>query len=326
MKLLLAVDTVHTLNILLKEISARSWPAGTQARVLSVVEDGEVSLETWRAEGYSVAAVRHEMRKRGQQITTAAINGLRAAGIEPEVTVMRGDPKFLIPFVARKWPADLILIRAHNRTDFRNWLLGSVAKSVVEDASCSVEIVRSTDAVQPDIDGGMKILVATDDSAASLAAARHVAETNWPANSEVKIVSVVDPIIYSLEEIGLSRAKRTERAHRAIGKATTVLKESSLKLSGEVIAGTTVRQIVERAKSWNADLIVVGTNQRRGLKRLLLGSTSTSVANNAHCSVRIIQPNTSPGEESLSRRARSSPRSAATVYRLEDSRGWSKAA
>ena len=51
MRLLLAVDSITTLGILLNEISARSWPNGTEARVLSIVEDGEVPLETWREQG-----------------------------------------------------------------------------------------------------------------------------------------------------------------------------------------------------------------------------------------------------------------------------------
>ena len=326
MKLLLAVDSITTLDILLDEMMTRSWPSGTEARVLSIVEDGEVPLETWREEGYGVAAVRQEMRRRGEQITALAIDRLHALGIHAEVTVMRGNPAVLIPFAARKWSAGLIFIRAHNRTDFRNWLLGSVAQSVVESAPCSVEIVRATETDQLSTNDGMRILVATDGSGVSLAAARAVAETSWPADSEVKIVSVIDPIIYSLEEIGLSRDKRTQRARRAIGQAIGVLKDRSLKVSGEVIAGTIVRQITDRAKSWNADLIVVGTHQRRGLKRLLLGSTSTSVANRAHCSVRVIRQDVSRNKESLSRQRSPSARSMGTVYRFEESLGWKKAA
>jgi len=80
-------------------------------------------------------------------------------------------------------------------------------------------------------------------------------------------------MIYSLEEIGLLSDKGTDRAHRAIGQAISVLRGTPLKISGEVIAGGTERQIIDRAKNWDADLIVVGTHQRRGLKRLLFGST-----------------------------------------------------
>jgi nucleotide-binding universal stress UspA family protein len=315
MKLLLAVDSITTLDILLDEMTNRSWPIGTEARVLSIVEDGEVPLETWREEGYGVAAVRQEMRRRGEQITALAVARLRELGIPAEVVIMRGNPDFHISFAARKWPADLILIRAHNRGGFRNWLLGSVAKSVVESAPCSVEIVRSTEADQLGVNDSMRILFATDGSDVSLAASQAVAKTNWPADTEVKIVSVIDPIIYSLEEIGLLRDKRTERAHRAIGQAMSVLKH------------TIVRQIIDRARSWNSDLIVLGTNERRGLKRLLLGSISTSVANRAQCSVRVIPgQDVSRNEELLLRRVSPSARSVGTLYTFEESLGWKKAA
>lgn len=327
MKLLLAVDSITTLDILLDEMVNRSWPIGTEARVLSIVEDGQVPLETWREEGYGLAAVGQEMRRRGEQITALAIERLRKLGIAAEVVIMRGNPDFHISFAARNWPADMILIRAHNRDDFRNRLLGSVAKSVVESAPCSVEIVRSRETNQGDMNDGMRILLATDGSAVSLAASQAVAQTNWPADTEVKIVSVIDPIIYSMEEIGLLRDKRTERVHRAIGQAMSVLKHTSLKVSGEVIAGTIARQIIDRARSWNADLIVLGTHERRGLKRLLLGSISTSVANRAHCSVTVIRPQDfSRNEGSLLRRASPSARSVATVYRFEENLGWKKAA
>ena len=46
MRLLLAVDTLKTLDILLNSMEARSWPKGTEAGVLSVVEDETIPLET----------------------------------------------------------------------------------------------------------------------------------------------------------------------------------------------------------------------------------------------------------------------------------------
>lgn len=290
MRLLLAVDSIATLEILLDEMMARSWPNGTEAHVLSIVEDGQVSLETWRAEGYGVGAVEHEMRRRGEQVTALAVDRLRAIGIPAEVTVMRGNPEFLISFAARKWSADKILIRAHNRRDFRNWMLGSVAKSVVESAPCSVEIVRARGGARSvATNRSMRILLATDGSEASLAAVRAVAETNWPEDTEVKVVSVVNPMIYSLEEIGFFRDKGTDRAHRAIGETLNLLRDTPLKISGEVIAGRAARRIIDRAKNWDADLIVVGAHQRRGLRALLASGTSATVAKRAHCSVSVIR-------------------------------------
>jgi nucleotide-binding universal stress UspA family protein len=324
MRLLLAVDSITTLEILLKEITTRSWPKGTEARVLSIVEDGEVPLETWREQGYGIGAVRHEMRRRGEQITALAFNRLREIGIQAEVTVMRGNPDFLISFTAEKWSADLILIRAHNRTDFRNWMLGSVAKRVVDGAPCSVEIVRSTGDPNPfAINRPMRILLATEGSDVSFTASQAVAETIWPADTEIKVVSVVNPMMYSLEEIGFFRTKRTDRAHRAIGETMNVLKRTPFQISGEVIAGRTARRIIDRAKNWHADLIVVGAHQRRGLKRLLLGSTSVAVANGAHCSVRVILGRRVSPRDSLQDRPGEAAQNGGSAYKVL---GWRKAA
>lgn len=289
MKVLVAADSITTLHILLDEMTARSWPAGTEAQVLSVVDDGDISLKVWREGGYGVSTVRGEMRRRGEQISGLAVERLRQIGIESRVVIMRGDPAYLISFAARKWPADLILMRAHNRNDLRRRMLGSVAKSVVESAPCSVEVVREADPAS--VDREFRVLLATDGSAASIAASRAVAETTWPENTEVKVVSAVNPIIYSLEELGLTRGTGTEEAHRAIGNSVHVLSRAPVKISAEVIAGRAARRIVERARQWEADLIVLGTNERQGLSRLIFGSTSAAVASGAHCSVTVIRGN-----------------------------------
>jgi nucleotide-binding universal stress UspA family protein len=288
MKVLVAADSIVTLDLLINEMSARSWPAGTEAQLLSVVDDADVPMKTWRDEGYGASAVRREMNRRGEQISAFAVERLRKIGIAARVVIMRGDPAFLISFAARKWPADLILIRAHNRTDFRRRLLGSVAKSVVESAPCSVEVVRGDqkrDATTP----GFRVMLATDGSAPSMAAAQAIAETGWSEDTEVRVVSVVNPMVYSLEELGLMGGTGTDHAHRAIGNAVHALRGAPVKISAEVIAGSAARQIVARAKAWGADLIVLGTNERRGLSRLLFGSTSAAVANRAHSSVRVIR-------------------------------------
>jgi len=106
-----------------------------------------------------------------------------------------------------------------------------------------------------------------------------------------------------------------------------VLKVAPLKISGEVIAGTAARRIIDRARVWGADLIVVGTHERRGLNRLLSGDTSAFVANRAHCSVRVIRDLVaSRNGESLPRRSGPSLQNAGNVYRFEETLGWRRAA
>ena len=306
MRVLLAVDSITTLEILLSEMNVRSWPVGTEARVLSVVDDGDVPLKAWGEEGYGVSAIRREMQRCGEQITAFAVERLRQIGISSSVVIMRGNPEFLISFAARNWPADLIFMRAHNRRDFRSRLLGSVAKSVVESAPCSVEVIRAREEAATDRD--FRVLLATDGSASSITASQAIAEMSWPENTEVRVVSAVNPMTYSLEELGVTGGTGTDQAHRAIGNAVRVLSAAPLKISAEIIAGRAARQIIERAKHWEADLIVLGTNERRGLSRLLFGSTSAAVANRAHCSVRVVRSN---DVSSLSQKTVESARKAA---------------
>lgn len=292
MRLLLAVDSIETTEMIMKAVASRPWPRGTRARVLSVVEDNAVPAEVWSEAGYSADAVRKEMRRRGEQISALTVEPLSQLGIEAEVVIMRGNPAWLIPLEVRRWPADLILIRAHNRTGLKSWMMGSVAKSVVREAPCSVEVVRSA---KEDLsvvgNGHLKILLATDGSEESVAASSVVAGRTWPEGTEVKVMSMVSPVRYSMEEIGLLDGGRTERAHRAIGAAAQILQGAGLMTSGEVIAGRAERRITHAAREWGADLIVVGARERKGFRKLISGSVSETVASRAPCSVNIVRVN-----------------------------------
>src|SRR5262249_40046213 len=56
----------------------------------------------------------------------------------------------------------------------------------------------------------------------------------------------------------------------------------------EIMQGRPVTQIVEAAKKFSADLIVMGTRGRTGLKRVLLGSVAEAVLPKAPCPVMTI--------------------------------------
>ena len=280
MKLLIAVDSAISTELLVGAVGIRPWPEGTTAHVLSIVADMDVSPEVWREEGYGKGAVRREMEKRGEQISPA-VERLKEIGIPAELVVARGDARKLIPFFARKWSSDLIFVRAHVRKDLTHWMLGSVARAVVTTAPCTVQIVRDVEEGRTHtLHSGRRGLLATDGSENSAAAAQALAGRPWPEESEFKVVSVEEPWV-----IKSSRLDPQE----AVTSAKQVLASAGLKATGEVLSGNAKEVILEEARKWDADLIVVGSHGRRGFKRFLLGSVSEAVAMKAHCSVVVVR-------------------------------------
>lgn len=61
-------------------------------------------------------------------------------------------------------------------------------------------------------------------------------------------------------------------------------------------AGVTAREIVALAHEESADLIVVGTHGRTGVKHLVMGSVARSVLKTAHLPVLIVEGPTEEGE------------------------------
>lgn len=61
-------------------------------------------------------------------------------------------------------------------------------------------------------------------------------------------------------------------------------------VSGHVAVGIPWREIVQAATNLEADLLVVGTHDYKGLKRMLLGSVAEHVAKAASCPVLIVRP------------------------------------
>ena len=145
----------------------------------------------------------------------------------------------------------------------------------------------------------MKILLATDGSECSDAAVREVARRPWPADTQVRVISVVEPPAPLVAEpymIDADYFKQVERVKRdtataALERAEAALREGIgfLQVSIEAPTGSPRRVIVEEAEKWGADLIVVGSHGYRTWERMLLGSVSQTVAAHAECSVEIVR-------------------------------------
>jgi universal stress protein A len=71
-------------------------------------------------------------------------------------------------------------------------------------------------------------------------------------------------------------------------------RQCSAAITGHLAAGDPVDEIVGRARSLSADLLIVGTHDAIGLERFLLGSVAEKVAKRAPCSVLIVRQKQRP--------------------------------
>ena len=155
----------------------------------------------------------------------------------------------------------------------------------------------------------MRILLAIDGSEQSEAAVDEIARQHFPADSEVRVISVVEPYFpetFSGEGMNMSlyveiENTARERARAAVEKAAAKLRADEesrqLNVTTEVMSGSPKRVILEEAEAFGADLIVVGSHGYGMVERFLLGSVSQAVALHARCSVEIVRsPKTQKSE------------------------------
>jgi len=150
MKLLLAVDSSAASDFAAKEVAARPWPAGTTVQVVSVVEP---------AYGWSVPGLEESLQRSAQDAVAGAAETLLQSGLSVTTSILTGDPKAKVIDQAAEMGADLAVVGSHDVSDLARFLLGSVARTVLRFAPCSVEIVRGEPGP-----GTRRVLLATDGS------------------------------------------------------------------------------------------------------------------------------------------------------------------
>jgi nucleotide-binding universal stress UspA family protein len=289
MKILLAVDSSPESDLAVKDVGARPWPPNTTVEVLSVVEPVYAP---------DVASLTEILNEKANQVAQTAAQRLRSSGIEsPTTLVLSGNPKAAIVDHAAEICADLIVVGSHRSTTGRQFLRGSVARGVVRFAPCSVEVARVETGPGP-----MKILLATDGSHYSEVAARSIAERPWPAGTTVRVLSVAEQPIrlskavdrhrFDPEVMDRLQKESIKRAKEAVKFAEKIISEGRLlSASGTTAVSSAVPKqlILNEARDWGANLIVVGSHGLRGITRLLLGGVSEAIAMHALCSVEVIR-------------------------------------
>jgi nucleotide-binding universal stress UspA family protein len=134
-----------------------------------------------------------------------------------------------------------------------------------------------------------RILLATDLSTASAAAADQALELTQALHADLLVVSVIDPAT-PLSSGPVTRMDQRRAARELAAQALVVRgRRVGVTVAFLVWEGEPGPAIIEAAESERADLIVVGTRGLNRVERWVLGSVSDHVVRHAPCPVLIVR-------------------------------------
>jgi nucleotide-binding universal stress UspA family protein len=187
--------------------------------------------------------------------------------------------------------ADLVVVGTRSAGALSRGILGSVSASVLHHAHCPVVVVPEP---RDEPTALRRVVVGVDHSPSSIHALGWAAEEaerrSWP---------LVPVLVREAASLGSGRSgeavdlARLEASERAALVAAAQQHHPGLTVEPEVLSGHAAHALLDFTHP--GDLVVLGARGRGGFRSLLLGSTSTAVAEHSHCPVVVIRP-PHPGE------------------------------
>jgi len=147
----------------------------------------------------------------------------------------------------------------------------------------------------------MKILLAIDDSKFSEAATQMVAKQFRPDGTDVCVFHAVDsigalPMSFCFGEgpryekdIDSWRDKLLREGEHLAARAAEQIRAAGFTVGTKIADGDPRHTILDYAREWQPDVIVMGSHGRGNLDRFLLGSVAETIARHTGCSVEIVR-------------------------------------
>lgn len=142
-----------------------------------------------------------------------------------------------------------------------------------------------------------KILVPIDGSETSMSGLKEAIKLAKREGSQLRLFHVVNEFIldgaYGADVYASTLIESLrEGGQKIISQAESLLREQGLQPDSvliESIGGPAADLILAQAKEWPADLIVMGTHGRRGVRRLAMGSDAEDVVRRAPVPVLLVR-------------------------------------
>lgn len=142
-----------------------------------------------------------------------------------------------------------------------------------------------------------RILVPVDGSPTSALGLSEACQLARLTHASLRLIHVIDELSFALalqpcgydagELLDMLRKNGTEILQTALASARAQdLKADSVLY--ESLDKTVAQRVLDEAVQWRADLIVIGTHGRRGVRRMMLGSSAEEVLRSATIPVLLV--------------------------------------
>ena len=215
---------------------------------------------------------------------------LQAPNDAYRVRVEQGDAADEIVRVAEEESARIVVVGAKVR-EGAEVLLGKVAERVVRYAHASVLVARPGHATG-------KALVATDFTESSQPAVRFAGTLAKNMNVDVTLLHIMQipkatPFTPVFSALGSPWVPPSKEAVTELEGLGTQMLANQAKEFGfahtEQVEGEPAEVINDRAEALDAEMIVVGSHSRTGLRRFVLGSTAEAIVRRSNRSVLVVR-------------------------------------
>ncbi len=231
-------------------------------------------------------ATKQETYQKLQRLTEALTRH-----VEINIEVYAGEPYAVLTRAVQRDAHDLVLAGKRGLAPWEQFLVGSTAKRLIRKCPASVWLVKAGQSSPP-----KAILAATDFSKVSLKGATLGLRLAQSTNAEFHLLHVADS-----QEVPDAIGKRiplssefqqdvSRQASREMDAFVQSLQADPSSIQVHQSWGVPWQEIRRTAKFLAADLIVMGTVGRSGIRGLLLGNTADKVLDACDCSILTVKP------------------------------------
>jgi len=219
---------------------------------------------------------------------TSQIQRVLGSDVSFEVFLEIGEPHQVLARRAHDWRADQIVIAGRDDVGFLQRLAGRTPERIVRCAPCSVLVARP----RP---GSGSIVVGADLSEASRFALRAAAAEQRGTGAAVTLVHCIEPTYVAGPGAvdGPALPVDTDRIDaEVLAELHAEADAVGLDAEARIVHAPATHGLIEVATEIQADLVIVGTTGRTGLRRLLLGSVAEATVRDAPCAVLVARTRT----------------------------------